>query len=1767
MGNRHDRLPRERLRRSGACALIALALALLGWAVPAQAVPTPNTTITSGPPALTNATTALFSFSSTGKNATFTCRLDTGATVACTSPAGYSGLTQGSHSFSVTSTAGGITDPTPAVQTWTVDVTAPAAPTNLAASTPSSTSVALTWTAGTDNTGVTGNQILRDGALLATLGAVTSYTDSTVTAGSTHSYAVRAVDGAGNVSATSSALSVTTPAAPAAPDTVIDSGPAALTNATGASFTFHATLSGATFSCVLDGGKPGACTSPQTYNRVQRGSHVFSVAATVNGVTDATAATLAWTVDTTAPAAPANVTAAVQGASVVVNWAASTDNTGVTGYDVFRDGNLLVSLGTVLTYTDSGMTPATGYRYAVRARDGAGNVSALSADALAIPMAPYDPHLTRAPYLTDLVGNHVAINFATDQSATNASVKYGAVDSGGNCTPGTTVTPGRTSIVVGTVSQYQWTAQLDLPAQGSYCYRVYLGSSDLLGANPTPRFASQLPFGSTSSFSFDVMGDWGDVDANGNNADQANLLAQVAMSGARFMVTVGDNGYQNGSQINYGDLQQTGADTSAIFGPQFWTVPGRSLPIFTAAGNHGLSGVAHTDITTWTQATAVSTSGGRYQNDVYCCVNGSSPANYGSEWYAFSVGNARFYVLDSAWGDTNGGTASPYANDAAAHFTPGTPEYEWLVNDLATHPTQLKFAFSHFPFYSDNNTQPSDVYLQGPANLEGLLAQNGVQIVFNGHAHIYERNNPSAAGMPITYVTGGGGATPEPVGPCNSYDAYAIGWSPTTLTGTSCGSAGPPATAANIFHFLKVTVSGTSVTVTPTDSLGNTFDVRTYTFSVPPDTYLDSAPPAGTTATSATFSFHASGSPATYSCQLDGGAAAACTSPTTYSGLAEGSHTFTVAATVGGQADPTPARATWTVDATAPSPPTGLAAGTPSPFQVDLSWTAAADNTGVTGYRIYRDGTFYRSLGAVTSFSDAVLGGSTHQYAVSAVDIAGNESARSTAVTATTPPPPAPVFSDGFETGDLSAWTSAGGLSVQSTTVNTGTYAAEGNTTNGSTFARKTLATTYPDAYARVLVDLVSASSQVNVLRLRDAAGLSLGYVYVDTSGQLGFHNDALGTNTSSNVTVGPGWHAIELHLGADSSAGTPDGVVEVWLDNARVTELSSTGVDVGAAPVGGVQIGDLQTGRTYDVVFDDAAFGTSRLGPAGDGTPPSTPTGLTAAASSPFQVGLGWNASTDDVAVAGYDVYRDGALLASVDGATTSYTDTTVLPSTSYQYQVRARDVSGNASALSAPVAVATPATALALFADGFESGDLSAWSSTAGLTVQSADTRSGTFAADASTSAGSTWAKKTLPGSYQDAYARVAFHVNSLGAQVTLLRLRDTPTGSGAYLYLTASGRLAFRSDALAAGTSSSTVPGPGWHALELHLFVNGTSSVVQTWLDGSPVAGLTFDAVDLGTAPIGVLQIGDTVTAGGWDVAFDDAAFATTRLGPSSDTTPPSTPQGVAVTTASAFEADVSWAASTDDSGVTGYDVFRDGALFRHVNAPATTFADTTVLAGETHQYAVRAWDAWRNVSPLSDPVGVTMPAADSPLFADGFESADLSAWTSSGGLVVQAGDVRSGGYAAEGNTTTGATYAKKTLPATYGDGYARVAFHVKSQTSQINLLRMRAPDGTSIGYLYLDASGRLGFHNDTAATNTVSTTVPAAGWHVLELRLGVTAGVVGVWLDGASVAVLSAVGANLGSASIGAFQIGETTTARTYDVVLDDAAFSTSRIGLS
>lgn len=119
-----------------------------------------------------------------------------------------------------------------------------------------------------------------------------------------------------------------------------------------------------------------------------------------------------------------------------------------------------------------------------------------------------------------------------------------------------------------------------------------------------------------------------------------------------------------------------------------------------------------------------------------------------------------------------------------------------------------------------------------------------------------------------------------------------------------------------------------TIEIRAVDAAGNVDPTpASYTWTIDttaPDTLITFGPTTTTNSTSATFNFSGSDSSgsgvASYEVQLDGGGFAAATSPKSYTGLADGSHTFQVRAIdAAGNVDATPGSYTWTIDATAPS--------------------------------------------------------------------------------------------------------------------------------------------------------------------------------------------------------------------------------------------------------------------------------------------------------------------------------------------------------------------------------------------------------------------------------------------------------------------------------------------------------------------------------------------------------------------------------------------------------------------------------------------------------------------------------------------------------------------------------------------------------------------------------------------------------------------------------------------------------------------------------
>ena len=264
--------------------------ASFSWTVDTVA---PDTVIDTAPPALTGSTSASVTFHSTEAGSSFQCSLDAAAFAPCTSPASYSVLSDGSHSFAVKATdAAGNSDATAATSAWVVDTVAPPAPSITSSpSNPSNqTSASFSFT---DSEGGVSFQCQLDGGSYVACTSPQSYPGPLSEA--SHSFTVVATDAVGN---TSLPASYTWTIDSTAPDTVIDSGPTSPTSSTSASFTFHSTEAGSSFQCSLDGATAAPCASPTAYSSLAQGSHSFSVAATdAAGNTDQIPATFSWTID------------------------------------------------------------------------------------------------------------------------------------------------------------------------------------------------------------------------------------------------------------------------------------------------------------------------------------------------------------------------------------------------------------------------------------------------------------------------------------------------------------------------------------------------------------------------------------------------------------------------------------------------------------------------------------------------------------------------------------------------------------------------------------------------------------------------------------------------------------------------------------------------------------------------------------------------------------------------------------------------------------------------------------------------------------------------------------------------------------------------------------------------------------------------------------------------------------------------------------------------------------------------------------------------------------------------------------------------------------------------------------------------------------------------------------------------------------------------------------------------------------------------------
>ncbi|MFO0694317.1 MAG: hypothetical protein U0230_12225 [Polyangiales bacterium] len=256
----------------------------------------PDTTITSGPPTTSTSRAATFTFTSSDNTVTFECSVDGGAFTVCTSPLGLTGLADGAHSLSVRAVdPAGNVDSTPANYAWTVDATPP--DTQITSQPPAATSSSSASFAFSSPDATATFRCSLDGAPFAVCTTPLTYVGL---ADGSHTFAVEAVDPAGNIDPTPASYTWTVDTLP--PDTTLTSVPPLVGSSPAVSFGFTSNDGGASFECRVDGGAFSACTSPTMLGALADGSHTFEVRAVdAVGNADPTPASYTFTIDTIAP--------------------------------------------------------------------------------------------------------------------------------------------------------------------------------------------------------------------------------------------------------------------------------------------------------------------------------------------------------------------------------------------------------------------------------------------------------------------------------------------------------------------------------------------------------------------------------------------------------------------------------------------------------------------------------------------------------------------------------------------------------------------------------------------------------------------------------------------------------------------------------------------------------------------------------------------------------------------------------------------------------------------------------------------------------------------------------------------------------------------------------------------------------------------------------------------------------------------------------------------------------------------------------------------------------------------------------------------------------------------------------------------------------------------------------------------------------------------------------------------------------------------------
>lgn len=378
--------------------------------------------------------------------------------------------------------------------------------------------------------------------------------------------------------------------------------------------------------------------------------------------------------------------------------------------------------------------------------------------------------------------------------------------------------------------------------------------------------------------------------------------------------------------------------------------------------------------------------------------------------------------------------------------------------------------------------------------------------------------------------------------------------------------------------------------------------------------------------------------------------------------------------------------ASTNVDNVAPTIPGNFAVSSSSASSVSLSWLASTDNpnpggVGVKGYYIYRNGastpTYTVNNSSATSYNDTNVSASTnYSYVVTAIDNNYNESAPTAIKNATTA---APTCS-GTPSVPTGLQSTAQSLNSLSFTWNASSASA-GCTISGYHIYREGV----------FLVDVTNSTSYTNT-------GLSPNTIYgytisaFDTSSHTSAKTASVAMTTLADTSLPTAPGSVTANA---ISSGTVNLSWNAATDNVGVTSYKVyRGSSVVATLAGSTRsYSDTNVSPNTDYAYqitaldaanNESAKSTATPNPvhtpsATDTTAPSTPSNPRIPVVTAQQANITWNASSDNVSVAGYHVYINGIFAA--DTTSTSFTANCLAPNVNYTFAIRSFDAAGNVS------------------------------------------------------------------------------------------------------------------------------------------------------------------------------------------------------------------------------------------------------------------------------------------------------------------------------------------------------------------------------------------------------------------------------------------------------------------------------------------------------